>query len=476
MAEMLIGGREVGTERPIRVTNPFDGSVVDTVPSASPAEIERALATAVEGARVMEGLSRRERARILSEASALLDERSEDLATLIAREVGKTIREARAEVARAVETFSLSAGEAERLVGEVVPFDAAPTGGDRFGFAIRRPLGVIVAITPFNFPLNLAAHKVAPAIAAGNAVILKPASATPLADLELGRILYEAGLPESALSVVTGPGGEVGGGLVADERPRMVTFTGSAAVGATIARAAGLKRTAMELGSNSAVIVTEHGDVETAARRSVRGAFALAGQVCISVQRAIVHESVAERFVGRAREVVGALVVGDPLDESTDVGPMIDEGEAERASEWIREAEALGGSIVVGGERRGALLDPAILVDTPPEARVWREEAFAPVLVVRPYVTLEEAFAAVNETGYGLQAGIYTDRLEDALAAAHEIRCGGVMVNDVPAFRVDLMPYGGEKGSGLGREGPRYAVREMSELRVVAFRRAGVSA
>lgn len=467
---MLIAGREVEAERSIEVKNPFDGAVVGTVPSASPEQVEAALSAAVEGAGAMERLSRRERARILSRASGLIEERSDELATLVAREVGKTIREARAEVGRAAETFALSAGEAERLAGEMVPFDAAPNGRGRFGFAIRRPLGVIVAITPFNFPLNLAAHKVAPAIAAGNAVVLKPASVTPLADLALGRLLYDAGLPETALSVVTGSGGEVGAALVSDPRPRMVTFTGSAAVGRAIVGAAGLKKTAMELGSNSAVIVTEHGDVAVAAERSVRGAFALAGQVCISVQRVLIHESVIDGFLERSAGVADGLVVGDQLDEETDVGPMIDEREAERAEAWIEEAVALGASLVRGGGRRGTLVEPAILTGVPSAARLWRDEAFAPVMAVRPYGTLEEAFRVVNDSKYGLQAGIYTDRVEEAVAAAHTIRCGGVMVNDVPTFRADLMPYGGEKESGLGREGPRYAVREMSELRVVAFR------
>lgn len=473
MTPMLIAGREVAGERSIDVRNPFDGTVIDTVPSASPEEVEEALAAAVAGAAEMERLSRYERAAILRRASGLLEERAEETALLIAREVGKTLGEARGEVARAVQTFALSAGEAERLAGEVVPFDAAPTGRGRFGFAIRRPLGVIVAITPFNFPLNLAAHKIAPALAAGNAVILKPASATPLSDLLLGRLLYEAGLPASGLSVVTGSGSAVGGRLVEDPRPRMVTFTGSAGVGRAIASAAGLKKTAMELGSNSAVIVTESADVETAAERSARGAFALAGQVCISVQRALVHESVLEAFIERAAEVAAGLVVGDQLDESTDVGPMIDEREAERASAWIAEAESLGASLRTGGGRRGALVEPSILTGVPDEARVWRDEAFAPVLAVRAYRTLDEALGVLNDSRYGLQAGIYTERIEDALRAAHEIRCGGVVVNDVPTFRVDLMPYGGEKESGLGREGPRYAVREMSDLRVVVLKRPG---
>jgi acyl-CoA reductase-like NAD-dependent aldehyde dehydrogenase len=419
----------------------------------------------------MRRLPRVERAAVLARAAELIESRSDDLARTIAAESGKTIREAAGEVGRAVQTFRVSSEEARRLAGEVVPFDGAPTGGDRFGFYLRVPLGVVVAITPFNFPLNLAAHKVAPAIAAGNSVILKPASATPLTGLALGEVLYDAGLPPRALSVVTGPGGSVGGRLVADPRPRMVTFTGSPPVGRAIQAAVGLKKTAMELGSNSAVIVTGGCDVEAAAERSVRGAFALAGQVCISVQRVVVERGVMDRFLSAACAVAGSLKVGDQLAPETDMGPMIDEGEAKRAEAWVGEGLDAGASALVGGTRDGTLCAPTVLVDVPEDARIWRDEAFAPVMCVRPFDTLDEAIRIVNDSAYGLQAGIYTDRLEDALRAAHEIECGGVMVNDVPTFRVDLMPYGGVKDSGLGREGPRFAVEEMTEIRVIGFRR-----
>lgn len=468
---MLIGGRPVGGGDGIDVLNPFDGSLIETVPAATEEETELALVTAERGAEAMRKLPRVERAAVLARASELLVERSDELAGTIASESGKTIREARGEVSRAVQTLRVSSEEARRHAGEVVPFDGAPTGKDRFGFYLRVPLGIIVAVTPFNFPLNLAAHKVGPAIAAGNSVILKPASATPLTGIALGRVLLDAGLPPDGVSVVTGSGGAVGERLVSDSRPRMVTFTGSPDVGRAIVRAAGLKKTAMELGSNSAVIVTSRCDVEAAAERSTRAAFALAGQVCISVQRVLVESSVKDRFVDRAVEVTRSLRVGDQLDESTDVGPMIDEGEAGRAEEWLDEARALGAEVHAGGTREGTLVQPAVVTGVPDGARLWKDEAFAPVVAVRPFETLDEAFAAVNDSRYGLQAGIYTDRLEDALRAAHEIECGGVMVNDVPTFRVDLMPYGGQKDSGVGREGPRYAVEEMSEIRVVGFRR-----
>lgn len=467
----MIAGRETGAQRTIEVTNPFNGEVVGTVPEATPEHVERALAASVDGAALMGRMSRFERAAILSRVSSVLEERVDDLGRLLASEVGKTIREAKGEVLRAVQTFAVASEEARRLAGEVVPFDGAPTGGDRFGFYLRVPVGVVVAITPFNFPLNLAAHKLAPAIAAGNAVILKPASVTPLTDVELGRILVECGLPGEAISVLTGSGRVVGDPLVTDQRPRMITFTGSADVGKAIAARAGLKKLAMELGSNSAVVVCSSAAVAAAAERSVRGAFALAGQVCISVQRVLVHESVMGEFVERARGVTEGLAVGDPLEEGTDVGPMIDEENAARASEWIREAVDLGAEVVCGGGRSGTLVEPTIVTGVPDSARLWSDEAFAPVMAVRSFGTLDEAIEAVNASRYGLQAGVYSERLEEALRAAHEIRCGGVMINDVPTFRVDLMPYGGEKDSGLGREGPRYAVEEMTEIRVIGFRR-----
>jgi glyceraldehyde-3-phosphate dehydrogenase (NADP+) len=469
---MLIGGREVVGETTIDVLNPLDGSLIDTVPAATAEQVDLALAAAARGAAAMERTTRFERARVLARASSLIGERSELLASLLASEVGKTIREARGEVSRAVQTFAVASEEARRLSGEIVPFDGAPTGGDRFGFYLRVPVGVVLAITPFNFPLNLAAHKVAPALAAGNSVIVKPASATPLTDIELVRLLYDAGLPEDAISVVTGSGSVVGDRLVTDPLPRMVTFTGSAEIGKAIVARAGLKKVAMELGSNSAVVVTDRCDPSTAVERVVRGAFALAGQVCISVQRVLLQETIAERFLEEAAALTRSLRLGDQLSEATDVGPMIDEGQAARAEDWVGEAVAAGARVVAGGARTGTLFEPTVLTDVPEETRVWKDEAFAPVMAVRTYGTLDEAIDAVNRSRYGLQAGIYTDDLDDALKAAHEIRCGGVMINDVPTFRVDLMPYGGEKESGLGREGPRFAIEEMTEIRVVGVRRA----
>jgi acyl-CoA reductase-like NAD-dependent aldehyde dehydrogenase len=452
--------------------NPFDDSFIESVSSVTPPEAISAIDVAGRGAAVMESMPRHERARILRDAADLIGERSEELAGLLAREVGKTLPEARGEVARAEQTFIVASEEARRLTGEIIPFDGAPTGGGRFGFAIRVPLGTVIAVTPFNFPLNLAAHKVAPALAAGNAVVLKPASAAPLTGLALARVLYDAGLPPEAFSVVVGNGADVGAALVEDPRPRMVTFTGSVEVGRAIQRTAGLKRTAMELGSNAAVVVTEGTDPETCADRIVAGAVALAGQVCISVQRVLVHESLVEGFLESAAARAGGLSVGNQLEEATDVGPMITVSEAERAERWIAEAVGEGAELVTGGERDGACVRPTVLLDPPESSRVWDEEVFAPVLSVRSFRTFGEAIDAVNRSRFGLQAGVYTERWDEALEAARRIRAGGVIINDVPTFRVDLMPYGGEKDSGLGREGPRYAVREMTELRTVAFRGA----
>jgi glyceraldehyde-3-phosphate dehydrogenase (NADP+) len=468
---MLIGGRSVAGNAMVEVHNPFDGSVVGLVPEATGEQIEEALSVALLGAASMAALPRVERAAVLQRASEEIARRSERLTRTIALESGKTLAEASGEVGRAVQTFRVASEEARRTAGEIVPFDGAPSGTDRFGFYLRVPLGVIVAITPFNFPLNLAAHKVAPAIAAGNAVILKPASATPLTGVALGEILYASGLPQEALSVVTGPGGSVGMQLVSDPRPRMVTFTGSRDVGAEIARRAGLKKTAFELGSNAAVIVTDHCDVAAAAERSVKAACALAGQVCISVQRVLVERSVVGSFTDSALRIARSLTIGDQMSPGIDLGPMISEAEAKRAERWVEEAGSAGARVLCGGNRRGTLFEPTLVADVPDDARLWSEEAFAPVMVIRPFDGLDDAIRQVNESSYGLQAGIFTDRVEEALRAAHEIECGGVMVNDVPSFRVDLMPYGGQKGSGMGREGPKYAVEEMTETRVVSFRR-----
>ena len=469
MLKMILGGRETQAESSFPVHNPCDGSVIDEIACAEAAHVDEAVTLAEKARPDVAGLSRADRAAVLRKVSDALVTGKEDLALTLAREVGKTVKEARAEVERAASTFAFAAEEARRLGGDEVPFDAVAGGVSRRGYSLKVPIGTVLAITPFNFPLNLAAHKIAPAMAAGNPFILKPASVTPIADVMLGRIILEAGFPPEGVSVLPGPGRTVGMRLVGDERPRMVTFTGSVEVGKGIAREAGFKRIAMELGSNSAVVVTDSADVEFAARRIVQGAFALAGQVCISVQRVLVDENLFEDVVGRVVELASALKVGDQLDESTDMGPMISEGDAARVEQWIREAEVDGADIRLAGERRGGILTPAVLAKTAHEAKVWKEEAFGPVVCINPYRTFEEAVAAVNDSRYGLQAGVFTNSVDQAFKAIDRLDVGGVIINDVPTYRVDQMPYGGVKDSGIGREGLRYAIEEMTEEKLVCF-------
>jgi glyceraldehyde-3-phosphate dehydrogenase (NADP+) len=454
--KMLIGGSWVEKKETIEVKNPYNASTVGTVPRADTKDLEAALTSARKGMDELLELGAYGRSRILRRAAGLMEARGEEMAVTMSREVGKTIKEARGEVLRAVETLTLSSEEARRLYGETVPFDASPGG-------------IIAAISPFNFPLNLVCHKVGPGLAAGNPVVLKPASAAPLSALNLAQIMLEAGLPANCLNVITGSGGTIGTGLVSDERVRMVTFTGSLEVGREIARNAGLKKLTMELGSNSCCIVMDDADLERAAKRVRVGGFALAGQVCISVQRVLVQNEVFEPFLSMLTQEVSSVKTGDPLDEATEMGPMIDEESAARGLEWVEEARSSGASLACGGKRSGTMFEPTILTDVPRDCSLWTKEAFAPVVVMNRFSTLDEAITAANDSDYGLQAGIFTRDMKSALEAARRIEVGGLMVNDVPTYRADLMPYGGVKGSGIGREGPRYAVQEMTELRVVGF-------
>lgn len=467
--KMLIAGEWVGKSERIEVRHPYDGSLVDTVPAGDTGDIDRAILAAREGFAEMQRLPSHERSAILARCAGLLCERREDFAVTIAREVGKTIREARLEVGRAIQTFTLAAEEAKRIHGETIPLDSAPGSERKIGFYLRTPVGLIAAITPFNFPLNLVAHKVAPALAAGNAVVLKPATATPLSALRMAELLLQSGLPKKALNVVTGVGGAIGNALVTDPRIRMVTFTGSLEVGRQIAASAGLKKMTMELGSNSAVIVMDGADLAQAAARIAVGGYTLAGQVCISVQRVFVQEAVFESFLKELSSRVTSLKVGDPLDEATDMGPMISEGAAVKAEEWIQEAVDRGGRAAIRGSRKGSILQPAILTHVPRRCKIWSEEAFAPLVMVNPFATIDQAIEMVNDSKYGLQAGIFTRDLSTAFEAVKGLEVGGVIVNDVPTYRADLMPYGGVKDSGLGREGVRFAVEEMTELKMVAI-------
>ena len=446
---MLLGGEWVERDRKIEVRNPFDNSIIDTVPMATAQDAIRAVEYAKKGQKEIAKLSSYERYEILMKAARIMEERKEELAKTISMEVGKTIREARAEVARALQTLILSAEEAKRVFGEEVRFDSAPTGKGKIGMYIRVPVGVVVAISPFNFPVNLSMHKIAPALACGNAVILKPASVTPLACLKLGEIFLEAGVPPLAFQVITGSGGEVGETLVAHPDVRKVSFTGSRDVGKRICHVAGYKKITMELGSNSAVVVAKDANFNKVFPRVVLASYALAGQVCISVQRIFVEEEVFDDFVDRFVKETEKLKVGNQLLEETDMGPMIEEKEAIRVEEWIEEAVGKGAKLVRGGKREGAIIEPTVIVNCPKDTRLFREEAFGPVVIINPVKSFEEGIQEANDSSYGLQAGIFTSDINRAWKAALEVEVGGVIINDVPTFRVDVMPYGGVKDLSL---------------------------
>jgi glyceraldehyde-3-phosphate dehydrogenase (NADP+) len=454
------------------VLNPYNNSIVGRTWLAGDAEFDAAADAAVAAAPVMRALPAHERAAILMSVSAALNARRDEVARTLAGEVGKALRDATAEVERASMTFHVAAEEARRLGGEVVPMDLAPHGTGRIAFTRREPVGPVAAISPFNFPLNLSAHKIAPAIAAGNPVVLKPATKTPLAATYLAEMLLAAGLPAGAISVLPMPR-NVGDRLVTDPRFKVLTFTGSSPVGWDMKNRAGRKKVILELGGNAGVIVDESADQPFAAKRIAAGGFALAGQSCISVQRVYVHERIVDGFSSQLLALVNALKVGDPLDPGTDVGPMIDEGEAVRVDAWVREAVAAGARVLTGGRRLGgAMYAPTVLTDVPAEAKVCSAEVFAPLVGIYPFARFEEALREVNRSAFGLQAGVFTSSLEHTLRAFDELEVGGVIVNDVPTWRTDQMPYGGVKDSGLGREGPRYAIEEMTEPKLLVINRS----
>ncbi|HTN04213.1 MAG TPA: aldehyde dehydrogenase family protein [Planctomycetaceae bacterium] len=467
--QMYLGGQWVGALETMPVVNPFDGSEIDRVPRGTPADVTRAVEGLVEGARQMRALSAFDRSQLLRSVAALLKSKSEDFARKISAEEGKILAEGRAEVSRSIETLEVSAEEARRVVGEMVPLDAAPGAAGKLGFTLRVPCGIVAAITPFNFPLNLVCHKIGPALAAGNAVLLKPASDTPLAALKLVEALLEAGVPPAAIACVTGPGREIGEAICREPRIRKISFTGSAEVGEGICRTAGLKRVTMELGSNSPVIVLEDADLELAVRAVVAGGYANAGQTCISTQRLLVSEQVADRLIEALQPQVAALASGDQFDPATKVGPMVRESDAERVEGWIREAVQGGARCLTGGGRRGAVIAPAVLDRVTPDMKVSREELFGPAVAITRFADFEEAVRLANDSRYGLAAGIFTRDLDRALRFAGEVDAGNLHINWSSNWRADLMPYGGLKDSGLGKEGPRYAIREMTEEKMVVI-------
>jgi acyl-CoA reductase-like NAD-dependent aldehyde dehydrogenase len=467
---LFIGGQPVTTENELAVRLPFDSTLVGVTYTAGEREVAAALEAASAATREMRRLSAAERSALLLKAWQLLGQQQAEMTRVVMNETGKPIREARVELGRALETLQLSAEEARRLHGEVVPIEGVAAGKGRMAMTIREPLGVIAAITPFNVPLNLALHKVAPALAAGNTVVHKPASATPLSASRLAAIFHQAGFPAGAYNVVAGPGGVVGDRLVDDPRVRMVSFTGSVEVGARIHGRAGVKRVTLELGGNAGVIVEPDGYDDALVPRCITAAFAHSGQVCISLQRAYVHESLYDRFLDEFTQAAARLKIGHPAAEDTDISSLITEGEARRVEQWIAEARAAGARVVLGGQRTGATVAPTILTDVPPSVSVSCREVFGPVVAVYRYRHLDEAIERVNDSVYGLQAGIYTRDLAKAFRAARQLEVGGVMINDVPMFRADIMPYGGVKLSGMGREGPRYAIEEMTEPKLICWK------
>ena len=465
--KLLLDGEWIETGDWVDVASPYDGALVARVSKAGATEARAAVDAAERAMR--EPLPAHKRAEILVRVAGALGRRADEVARQITAEAGKPLKAARVEVARAMSTFTMAAVEARKLAGEMVPMDASQAGEGKLAFTRRVPIGVVGAISPFNFPLNLVAHKIAPALAAGCAVVLKPASQTPLSALLLAELEHEAGLPAGWLNVLVGPAAEIGDVLVEDERVKLITFTGSAGVGWKLRERAPRKRVNLELGNATPVIVEPDGDIEDAAVRCAANAFSFAGQSCISVQRILVHEDVYDAFRAAFLPRVEALVVGDPAVEDTDVGPLISGSERDRVVAWIEEARAGGATIATGGRLDGELLLPTVVERPAADAKLACDEAFGPVCTLQPYASLDEAVAIANGTRYGLQAGIFTSSIKTALEASRRLEFGGVTVNEAPTFRADQMPYGGVKDSGNTREGPAWAVREMTEERLVVL-------
>jgi len=465
--KLFVAGEWIDTGDWIEVRSPYSGEAVARVAKAGAVETKRAIDAAEEV--LLNPLPAHKRAEILVKVVAGIARRHDEIARQISDEAGKPLKAARIETSRAMSTYTFAAVEARKLAGEIVPMDAAQAGEGKLAFTLRRPIGVVGAISPFNFPLNLVAHKLAPALAAGCPVVLKPATQTPLSALLLAELEEEAGLPAGWLSVVVGPSAEIGDVLVEDERVKAITFTGSGAVGWGLKERAPKKKVNLELGNATPVIVTADADVEAAAAAMAAHAFSFAGQSCISVQRIYIERPAYDRFVGEFLPKVEALKLGDPADEETDVGPVIDEDARERILDWIAEARDGGAQILAGGEEQDGLIQPTVIAEASPDLKVSCEEVFGPVVTLNPVDSLDEAIELANSTRYGLQAGIFTSRLDTAMRAGQELEFGGVIVNEAPTFRSDQMPYGGVKDSGNTREGPAYAVRELTEERLVVI-------
>ena len=465
---MFIKGKRVLRDKKIEVINPYNNQVVDALGMSENEDVREAIAIAQKGFEILKRMPAGDRSRILEKTAQIIISRKEDFSRAIALEAGKTITEARGEVDRAANTMKLSALAAMKLTGETVRFDL--TGpSNKIGFFTRVPLGVVLAITPFNFPLNLSCHKIGPAIAAGNSVIHKPATKTPISGMMLAEALIEAGLPDEGISVLVGSGSIIGMALIKDPRIKKISFTGSLEVGETITQSCGMKRVTMELGSNSAVVAFKDAPLDLLAKKVRKGGYTLAGQVCISIQRVYIEEDIADDFLSVLTDEVKQIKYGDQLLPQTEMGPMIDHAALDKADLFCGDALKHGGRIITGGKRTGNIFLPTIISDVSEEALVIQEEAFAPMVAVNRFRTIEHAIQKVNNTKYGLQAGVFTRDIAKALECAREIDAGGVLINEIPTFRVDNMPYGGTKGSGIGREGPDFAIKEMTEEKLVIF-------
>jgi len=464
-----VNGQWTSSERYAELHSPYTQEVIAEIPQATREEVELAINVAHHARKEMASLTAYERAAILEHLTQLFIDNRQKAAEIISLEAAKPLKYALGEIDRTIETYKFAAEEAKRITGELIPMDAAKNGADRFGYTIEQPIGVIAAITPFNFPQNLVAHKVGPAIAAGNTVVLKPASQTPLSALFLAELIDQTALPKGAFNVVTGSGRTVGDALVESDKVKMITFTGSAAVGKGIRDKAGLKKVALELGSNAGLIIDRNVDLSKIVPKCVMGAFSNQGQVCISLQRTYVMDELFDEFVEQFTTMTRQLVIGSPMDESTDVSAMINSGEQDRALSWVQEAVEHGAEIIAGGTTENGVFLPTILTNVSTSSKVSCQEVFAPIVIVNRITSIQEGIAAINDSIYGLQAGIFTNDIKTAFNASKELDVGGVIINDIPTYRVDQMPYGGVKESGTGKEGLKYTIHEMTETKLVVW-------
>ncbi|WP_174727066.1 aldehyde dehydrogenase family protein [Mesobacillus harenae] len=472
IGSIINGTERVGEDRnTIDVINPYTNEKAAEVALASREDLDAAVNNSLEVFQTtMKKMPAHERSDILRRAAEILEEKAEEFASVIVEEAGKPIKHSRSEITRSIQILKFSSELAKHMTGEVLPMDAALRGENRMGIVKRTPIGVVGAITPFNFPLNLSLHKIAPAIAAGNTVVFKPAEKTPISAYMLVKLFQEAGLPNGAINLVMGTGEEVGSALVTHDKVKKITFTGSLPVGKTIRETAGFKKVTLELGSNSPNIVFEDGDIDQAVTSLVLGAFGFSGQVCVSAQRIYVQKGIYQEFLAKFIKATEELVIGDPRDDKTDIGPMITKEAASRAKSWIEEAREQGATIETGGSQDGTVLTPAIITNVEQKMKVVSDEAFAPLVSVMPFDTEEEAVSRTNDSIYGLQAGVFTKDIDRAMRVSDQLEMGGVWINDASTFRQDNHPYGGVKQSGIGREGVKYAIEDMTESKFIGIK------